>query len=428
MFALSLPDFLRGCAKGLRFVFVAPLGRAIIKCKWVVGIRLAFQRTFGAVTFLRGVAMNYLFVKRRAAFTLVELLVVIAIIGILVALLLPAIQSAREAARRTKCANNLHNIALAVLNYESSKKELPPGSTFALRWDNAGKTYTYKDQSSGLGWQVLILPYIEESGISEPMFALWEKLKQQGELGQDAYHSSMDPINQLTLAMYLCPSDGDIANLKDKFDAATQNRRGMSYVGVTGSYHARTGTCAMNAKRAGVYCVTQSNPPSLLAINNYDGLLIHDWGVRVKSASDGLSKTLLIGERWYQARAWMIGAYMRPPSDPGGTSLTPPPPDGPQPNVAWFSCKNLSDKIPINHNLNTSCYQLHDNNTDRPPLPTSCTSPGFGINYVPFASFHTGGVNFSYGDGGVKWMSNDIDILTYLALGSRNGGETLTDN
>src|SRR5688572_12496071 len=104
--------------------------------------------------------MDSLFVKRRAAFTLVELLVVIAIIGILVALLLPAIQSAREAARRTKCANNLHNIALAVLNYESSKKELPPGSTFALTYQSG--QYVNKERSSGLGWQVLILPYIEE--------------------------------------------------------------------------------------------------------------------------------------------------------------------------------------------------------------------------------------------------------------------------
>src|SRR6201988_3028453 len=92
--------------------------------------------------------------RSLAAFTLVELLVVIAIIGILVALLLPAIQAAREAARRTKCVNNLKNIGLACLNYESSKKSYPPSSTIA---DDVN--------TNGLSWHVLILPYVEEGGI-----------------------------------------------------------------------------------------------------------------------------------------------------------------------------------------------------------------------------------------------------------------------
>src|SRR3954467_6091271 len=112
--------------------------------------------------------------RRWLAFTLVELLVVIAIIGILVALLLPAIQSAREAARRTKCTNNLKNIALACLNYESTKKTLPPASNTAL-----------KESQSGLSWAVLILPFIEESTVGDAAIARFATVG-------DAYAS--DPV------------------------------------------------------------------------------------------------------------------------------------------------------------------------------------------------------------------------------------------
>src|SRR5882724_1366526 len=85
-------------------------------------------------------------VRRGSAFTLVELLVVIAIIGILVALLLPAIQAAREAARRSQCQNNLKQIGLAITNYESATKTLPPGAFLG----------------EGSAWSAFILPYLEE--------------------------------------------------------------------------------------------------------------------------------------------------------------------------------------------------------------------------------------------------------------------------
>src|SRR5262245_10589113 len=144
-------------------------------------------------------ATDGLHLRKRTAFTLVELLVVIAIIGILVALLLPAIQAARAAAQRTQCQNNLKNISLAVLNYESSKKTLPPGS---LNAKGASQ--------SGLAWTVQILPYVEESTVSEQAI---ERYKTTGDLYvDDGENGLVNRLNGLLLPMYLCPSDPDLRN------------------------------------------------------------------------------------------------------------------------------------------------------------------------------------------------------------------------
>jgi prepilin-type N-terminal cleavage/methylation domain-containing protein/prepilin-type processing-associated H-X9-DG protein len=349
--------------------------------------------------------------RPRHGFTLVELLVVIAIIGILVALLLPAIQAAREAARRTQCQNNLKNIALACLNFESAKGELPPGSV------NAAAA-----SQSGLGWPVQILPYIEEATVSEDAIEQYKKVG-------DAYSedAAVVAISSLLLPMYLCPSDPELKDQREKFGTtdAARNRKGMSYAGVSGSYYARTGICP-DRKTIPHYCVW-ANPSlgDIFGPNNYDGLLIMDWPVSLRSATDGLSKTFLIGERNYQIRAWMIGAYWRGETDPsrGRRDLTPP--KGPQPQTAFFACKNVSDKVELNHDPYTGCYIDHQNALgDRPPVPDS-TPRTISVNDLPFASFHPGGVNFSFGDGSVKLIADNIDVDLYLALGSRNGEESI---
>jgi prepilin-type N-terminal cleavage/methylation domain-containing protein/prepilin-type processing-associated H-X9-DG protein len=360
--------------------------------------------------------------RKRTAFTLVELLVVIAIIGILVALLLPAIQAAREAARRTACVNNLKNIALGALNYESSKKAYPPGSTFAME---KAPSVMFYDQASGLGWTVLILPYLEESKVSEDSLSIWEKMRINGPY-QDAYSSTMDFLNKYLPAMYLCPSDPDLKYQQEKF--GTADRKGMSYAGVLGSFFARTGICD-TFKTAGHYCVTQS--ATFYGPNNYDGILVQASPTSIKSVTDGTSKTLLVGERYYQIRTWMIGAYSKPPSDPSGGSgrgATTLAPIGAQPITAFFASKNLSDKWPINHDPFVACYVDHDNSKgDRPAVPDT-TPRKITVNDLPFGSMHTGGANFAFGDGSVKFLPDSIDVNTYLALGSRNGAETVDFN
>jgi prepilin-type N-terminal cleavage/methylation domain-containing protein len=358
-------------------------------------------------------------------FTLVELLVVIAIIGILVALLLPAIQAAREAARRTQCQNNLKNIGIACLNYESSKGELPEGSLLIA----SGGTST----PSGLGWPVLILPYMEESAVSEDAIQIYTNAT-----NPDAYGSAMDSLNKLLPTSYRCPSDGELPYQIEKF--LNPDRKAMSYAGVMGSYFARTGNCAMNSKAAGTHCVTGESlggNSAFYGANNYDGLLVQGWGIKLKQATDGLSKTLMIGERWYQVRAWMAGAYWTTRQDPPGNPRDPKgtKPDGPQPITAFFSCKNISDRWAINHSPFDACYKSHLNTYpdrgggDRPTLPDSVVSGRnwVTVNDLPWGSFHRGGANFVNGDGSVKFLPEDLDIKIFLAMGSRNGDETVSD-
>jgi len=145
---------------------------------------------------------------RRAAFTLVELLVVIAIIGILIALLLPAVQAAREAGRRTQCSNNLHQIALAVLLYEESNHVFPP-AILTDRGESAGGTLLYRPN-----WVILILPQMGEKPIYDSFNFVAHISDPENEFGGDWNGSSWVPRLKFgdggrtaTVSSFLCPSD-----------------------------------------------------------------------------------------------------------------------------------------------------------------------------------------------------------------------------
>ena len=156
--------------------------------------------------------------RLRQGFTLVELLVVIAIIGILVALLLPAVQKAREAARRISCTNSLRQMALAGLNYESALRRLPAGHEH-----NEGPG-TSDPNSLGWGWRTQILSYIEEEALAD---ALNTELQLD-----DVSHSQ---LIQTIIPMFLCPSDGSLS--EDVFPVSSSLSTSLSnYVGNGGAF------------------------------------------------------------------------------------------------------------------------------------------------------------------------------------------------
>jgi len=339
-------------------------------------------------------------------FTLVELLVVIAIIGVLVALLLPAVQAAREAARRMKCQSSMKNISLACLNYESAKGTYPPGAEPVYDADGASK--------NGLSFHVLILPYIEQGALGSDMKAFIDRYKtQNGGKSPDAY--ALQNAGLTRLDIYTCPSD-NINEVSDKFNSSLS---AASYSGVAGSYMNRATSpwpdLSTKQTNRGVGGAVASSAD--FGAINVDGMLFPGYGVEVAHVTDGTSNTMLVGERWYQLRAWTVGVYW-------SAGFGAPVKDNTPVNSASSACKNIWEKYPLNSSLDViGYYKYHDNATDRPP--TAGSNKPIAFNDIPFGSFHAGGANFSKADGSVEFMADGVDTALYAGLASRNGEEQI---
>jgi prepilin-type N-terminal cleavage/methylation domain-containing protein/prepilin-type processing-associated H-X9-DG protein len=346
---------------------------------------------------------------RVPGFTLVELLVVIAIIGVLVALLLPAIQAAREAARRMSCQNNLKNIGLAALNYESARQVMPPSSLVVP-----------KPVFNGMSWHVLVLPYVEQGAIDAQIAQRLQQMTSSGG-SVDAY--ALANINDLQIPLFVCPSD-IASDVKDKF---REGSRSSSYTAVAGSYMANQ---RLQFRRTAV-CTTASQEDCVGATGglcdaiNTDGVMYPGAETSIGDISDGSSNTLLVGERWYQLRIWTAGNY-HGETPPRGQAAANFPPTGYTPrNSCSSAAKNLDERYPINANLNVvGYYDAHDNSVDRPTKPDNAPG-GMQFNNLLFGSFHSGGANFVRADGSVQFLTDSVSPAAFLAAGSRNGEETV---
>ena len=290
--------------------------------------------------------------RKLSGFTLVELLVVIAIIGVLVGLLLPAVQSAREAARRMQCTNNMRQIGIAIHNYESAYKRLPAG------WLSNGLS-----GEPGWGWAAVLLPFMEANNLHAQInfnLAIEEEVH--------------EAARQTVIASYLCPSDiGD-----NIFEIAEGD----------GHHHDddHGHDSPLDAEGEKLFPIAKSNYVGMfgtfeLEDSPYrgDGIFFGNSRIRMADITDGLSQTLMIGERGSRLGASVWAGNI---------------PEAAEPHARIVGVADHAPNDPVGH-------------------------------FEDFSSFHPAGVNFMRADTSVSFIANNFDQQIYQSLATRAGGEVV---
>ncbi len=306
--------------------------------------------------------------SRGSGFTLVELLVVIAIIGVLVALLLPAVQAARESARRVRCVNNFKQPALALHNYHDVYRTLPPGDVYFH--PSAPENSPPSRLFYGFAWSAVILPYVEQS----QDFSDLSNTK-TGLAGFDAGPYKRPRVGARRIAFYQCPSDPQDELI------------GIGTLGVDNGPHPNDDWWKTNIH--GV-CDSRSmwypGYPFDTIVLHGDGMFMNRKAIKIKKVTDGTSKTLLLGEI---------------------TSGVPGSRDG----RPWVAVAISTTAFGINGIGSIPGEGVYRYSTDR-----------------SFSSYHSGGAHFTLVDSSVHFISADIDQAVLTALCTRAGGESIPAN
>lgn len=352
-------------------------------------------------------------------FTLVELLVVIAIIGILVALLLPAIQAAREAARRIQCKDNLKNLGLACLNFENTLKIFPTGgATWGSRIEDyldppppatGGKPL--ETAKLGLGWGYQILPYLEEGALysittgpelREVVVPIQICPSRRGVVRHDngiglTVLSDYAGVHPCAKILATDPTPLDLTNIS--YDDARFNfyKNGVVNQGtasVTGPQPGPNGVYDGVIVRASWRRITQDP-----ATPGIDGLWVKNVPspTRMSKITDGTSKTMLIAEKYIRSDLYQTGS----PSDDTGFT------DGWDPDIMRCTCIGPLNDGEVNEEFTSNFGD----------------PPGTGGVWETFVlgSAHTGGMNAVFADGSVHTISYNIELPVLNALGTRAG-------
>ncbi len=310
-----------------------------------------------------------------------ELLVVIAIIGTLVGLLLPAVQSARESARRMRCTNNLKQISLAVHNYESAYTRYCTGSYGYI--DNESKPEPWMRRS----WYFHILPYIEQ----QPLYDLYNEHYQRPVVRGTHDYTNL-PAKTTIVATLMCPDDQNNPKVHNGSNAGNQQ-------GFHGNYVGNGGNNYFNVDANGNYVLEECM--------NLNGIFPPLKAIRSSEVSDGTSNTLMFSE----IRLVPDGAMGTGGEDIRGRLL---------------NCRHTGALFSTLYSPNTTQPDRHNYCISTLYAPCTRTT---NKNLVSARSYHGGsGVCISFCDGSVNFAPNNIDVEIFHAIGSRNGMEEIDVN
>jgi prepilin-type N-terminal cleavage/methylation domain-containing protein len=341
--------------------------------------------------------------SRRHGFTLVELLVVIAIIGVLVALLLPAVQAAREAARRSQCSNNMKQQGLAALNFESAKGEFPEGVHVWQR--DPGSAHG----PASFGWGGLILPYIEQSNLGAQYKAIpnYPNYNWETETGPGGQPNAGN-LSKSAMPTFACPSDV-MPTINDYYNGGKDPFSKSNYVGVAGSNSADDGqnvsgdhpsTKAIESTMLVFYTPRDVSLNSALSDDQRNtyirgvGVLLPGESTTIAQVSDGTSNTFMIAERNG------LAAIMS----------TTDPNYGSAPRAAYWtgSIRSRWVNSTLTNVRNHAAFLIN------------------GTSAYGTSSLHVSGAHFTRADGSTAFVSENIDGDVFQALGTRAGEDNIS--